>query len=265
MSVVVIGSSGLLGATLAAQHDVISLSRTQCDITDPVSIVTMFGWYKPDIVINCAGIVPKAEEQAGVMQTLRVNALGPKILREVCEEYGARLVHISTNCIFKGYSGGYLEDSIPNPADMYGMSKHLGEVTDAPHLTVRTSFVGLPDAGMRGLLLWAKKQKVLIGYDKLFWNGLTANELGVILFNVLIPQKVTGIVHLHGETVSKYDLLVRAKEILGWETEIVKESDIEGLKEPHIGDQTLGSFYPEYQTAKTVREMLREMKEQNGL
>lgn len=264
MRTVVLGSTGLLGSILAAQHDVIALSRTQCDVTDPVSIVTMFGQYRPDVVINCAGIVPKAAAAAGDMQLLRVNAQSPKVLKEACDEYGAKLVHFSTNCVFVGQAGGYLEDSIPNPRDMYGLSKYLGEITEEPHLTIRTSFIGIPDAGARGLLSWAARQKAIIGYDKFMWNGLTVNEIGVILFNRLLPENKHGIVHLHGETVSKYDVLVAAKEILGWDVDIVRESELDGIT-PHVADYTLDSMYPELQTKKSLRKMLAEMRDKNGL
>lgn len=263
MTVVVLGSTGLLGNTLAAHYDVVALPRGICDLTDHVSISTMFGWYRPEIVINAAGVVPKAH--VSDLQTLRTNALGPQVLREACNEYGARLIHISTNCVFAGQSGGYLEDSIPYPLDMYGMSKCLGEVTESPHLTVRTSFIGLPDLGGRGLLAWASRQKVVIGYDKVKWNGLTTNELGSIIFNTLIPDKVSGILHLHSQVTTKYDVLVTAKDVLGWDTQVIKESEVEELENNHVEDFTLSSSYPHLQTQKSLREMLEEMKKENEL
>ena len=164
-----------------------------------------------------------------------------------------------------GQSGGYLEDSIPHPLDMYGMSKYLGEINDPPHLTIRTSFVGLPDAGGRGLLKWAAGQQTITGYDQVMWNGLTVNELGSIIFSRLIPQNIQGIVHLHGETLSKHDLLVQAKEVFGWDSNILKESEIESATKKHIENYTLDTFYPALQTKKSIREMLVEMKKQNGI
>lgn len=256
--ILVIGSSGLLGATLSAHHNVISVPRSQCDITDIVSIRTLFGKYSPEVVINCAGIVPKALSDD--VQALRVNALGPKLLRAACNEVGARLIQISTDCVFSGTLGNYGEESVPNPTDIYGMSKYLGEIYDSPHLTIRTSFVGLPDAGGRGLLYWASKQSFLIGYDKVFWNGVTTVELGRRLFNVIIPQQVTGILHLHGETVSKYDVLVLANELFGWKKEIFKESSLANISIRHSGNRTLVSKYPQYQTTKTLKEMLEDLR-----
>jgi len=264
MTTLVFGASGLLGSIMTMHYNVIGLTRNVCDITDPTAISTIFGQYKPEVVINCAGVVPKAIDSAGVMQTFRTNSLGPKLLKKACNEHGAKLIHISTDYVFSGTFGGYNEESIPNPPDIYGLSKYLGEVTDTPHLTIRTSFIGLPDAGGRGLLSWAKRHKCIIGYDKVFWNGLTVNELSRIIFEVLIPNKVTGLVHLYGERVSKYDILDKARRVFNWDTEVLQESRIENLDVKHSGDRTLSSLYPEYQTNKTLDQMLQEMLNQNG-
>lgn len=264
MSVVVLGTTGLLGSTLATHFNVQAVSHAKCDITDPVSIAAMFGQYHPTTVINCAGIVPKAVETAGIMQTFAVNALGPKLLQKACEEANARLIHISTDCIFSGTFGNYDEESIPNPPDIYGLSKYLGEVAE-PHLTVRTSFIGLPDAGTRGLLAWAQKHDVLVGYDRVYWNGLTTLELGKIIFKKLIPEGTTGLVHLYGERVTKYELLLKAAEVFGWNKTIIRESDVDNIETKHAGDRTLASLYPQYQTDKSLIQQLYEMKIQNGL
>ena len=264
MTVYILGSTGLLGSLLAMNHNAQAVSRAMCDITDPVSVSTFFARNKPDIVINCAGVVPKVAEKVGDMQTFRVNALGPKLLRSACNEYGARLIHISTDCVFTGVWGNYSEDSLPNPPDVYGLSKLLGELYDEPHLTIRTSFIGLPDAGGRGLLDWASRQTTLMGWDQVLWNGLTTNELGSTIFNKVIPSQITGLLHLHGETVSKYDILCQAKEVFGWDVGILKESNIDKLSMKHVGNKTLASKYPEFQTKKSLRQQLEEMRDQNG-
>lgn len=258
-STLVLGSTGLLGSTLAVYHNVIAIPHSECDITDPVSVTTMFGKYKPEIVINCAGVVPKVVSQVGDMQTLRTNALGPKLLRAACKEYQTRLIQISTDCVFAGSMGNYTENSLPNPVDIYGMSKYLGEVYDPPHLTIRTSFIGLPDPGCRGLLHWASKQSQAVGWDQVWWNGLTTVEFGNILFNKILPSQISGVLHLYGETVSKYDILVQAKEIYGWNLEILQESKLINSPVRHTGNRTLASNYPEFQTSKSLAQMLQEM------
>lgn len=260
-SILVLGSTGLLGATLAAHYNVIPVSRAECDITDPVSVASLLSKYRPEIVINCAGVVPKVVDRVGIMQTLRVNALGPKLLRSACTEYGTRLIQISTDCVFTGSMGHYDEESIPNPADMYGLSKYLGEVYDLPHLTIRTSFIGLPDAGGRGLLHWASEQPWAVGWDQVKWNGLTTTEFGNILFNKIIPSNISGLLHVYGETVSKYDVLMQAKEVYGWDIDILQESKIVNLPAKHTGKRTLTSLFPEFQTLKSLKQMLQEMKD----
>jgi len=104
-----------------------------------------------------------------------------------------------------------------------------------------------------------------VGYDRVLWNGLTTLELGNIIFKKLIPDGVTGLVHLYGERVSKHELLVKASEVFGWNKTIIRESDVDNIETKHVADKTLSSLYPQYQTHKSLIQQLYEMKIQNGL
>ena len=250
---------GLLGSHIAKLYDVPVLSHEECDILEPFDIDAVLVKYKPRVVINAAGVVPKSPYHADVMQLFKVNGQGPKLLQAACDEWGIRLIQISTDCVYSGTRGGYDEVEIPNPNTLYGLSKYLGEITEYPHLTVRTSFVGFPDPHNRGLLAWASQQTQITGYDKYMWDGLTAPELARILIEVVIPLKLSNIIHLFGPILSKYELLRQAKEVFGFPYELIKESDT--TETPHAVNRTLMSEMPEIQTWKPFQQQLEEMKE----
>lgn len=254
---------GLLGSHIAKMYPAVPvLTHTECDITSPFDIDAVLRHYSPQVVVNCAGIVRQSSASTDVMQLLKVNAQGPKILKEACDEGGCRLIQVSTDCVFSGIKGNYCEMDIPNPPDFYGISKYLGEITDFPHLTVRTSFVGLPDVAGRGLLGWASKQDHIVGYDMLKWNGVTASEFARVLFEEIIPRKLSNIVHVCGiETLNKYDMLVQAKEVFGWTADIVKESAVVEEKDLHVGNMTLTTELPELRVKKAFKTMLTEMRD----
>jgi len=257
MNVLVVGN-GLLGSHLIEYFGCDGVSKETCDLTIPYTVQETLLKYRPDVVINCAGIVPKHIQNAEY--TVRANALGPKYLADACNTVNAKLIHISTDCVFDGVEGGYVETDVPYPTDLYGVSKYLGEVTYYPHLTIRTSFVGLPDPNGRGLLSWAQQQKEVVGYDKVFWNGLTTVELGKQLFKIIyLKPNLSGLLHLYGETVSKLDILVEAGLVWGWDQTVVAESTL--TDRPHVLDRTLASHFPDLQTKKPLFQMLTELRD----
>jgi dTDP-4-dehydrorhamnose reductase len=118
--------------------------------------------------------------------------------------------------------------------------------------------VNYPDPKGRGLLASVANEKVVTGYDRVFWNGLTAKELARMLVEEIIPMKLSNIIHLYGETISKYELLKQAKLVLGFNYQLVKESEVTDT--PHESNKTLASMLPELQCKKSFKQMLEEMK-----
>lgn len=259
MKVLVLGSTGLLGSHLVRYFGWTGISHSECDISDYPSMLSVLRSYSPDVVINCAGIVPKSPLINDYMATLRINAYGPHLIAKACSIIGCRLIQISTDCVFSGKYGGYSELAIPKPNTFYGMSKLLGEITEYPHITLRTSFVGLPDPAGHGLLAWAENQSEIVGYDKVYWNGLTTLELGNIL-NKAVSEgwHYPGLYHVHGKIVSKYDLLLAADVVWGWGKKIIKESDTTAF--PHYENRTLVSNTGIF-IEKSLLQMLKELKD----
>lgn len=256
--IVLLGRNGLFGQHFTKLYpDVVALSRQECDLTKPGDVLDMLKQYRPTVLINAAGVVPKAREIHDPFVTLQTNSLGPKLLADLCGLSDCRVIHLSSNDVFSGRAGKYRESDFPNPTDLYGISKMLGEVTDFPNVTVRCSFVGFPDEHKHGLLAWAATQVKAIGYDRVLWNGLTAPELARLVMEKVVPDPArVGVVHMQGETISKYDLIKQAAEVFNWTAEIVRESDVAPM--PHVMDRTLlGTIV----SPKTFRQQLEEMRE----
>jgi dTDP-4-dehydrorhamnose reductase len=208
MKILVTGTNGVLGQEVIkaseGRAEIRGCSINEIDITQRHQIISVIQDFRPNVLINCAGLVKYRPVKDS--QYIRVNALAPHIIAEHCDWFNIRLIHISSDCVFSGLDGPYNEKSIPNPTDLYGRSKLAGEVTRKPHLTVRSSFIGF---GERGLLTWLLRQSGKItGYDLAFWSGLTVPILARILIDLAFKDDF-GILHVYGEPISKYDLLVK--------------------------------------------------------
>jgi len=172
---------------------------------------------RPDAVVNAAGIVKQREAAMEAVESIQVNSLFPHQLAGACREANARLIHISTDCVFSGLRGDYREGDIPDPIDLYGRSKLLGEVSEPRCLTIRTSMIGLELANFSSLIEWfLRQQGVVAGYRRALWNGLTTIELARLIDLLMRDQpELNGVWHVSGQTVSKYDLLVSLAAMLG--------------------------------------------------
>ncbi|MDD5433617.1 MAG: sugar nucleotide-binding protein [Candidatus Pacebacteria bacterium] len=165
-----------------------------------------------DYVVNCIGVtIPFSLNDP--LKTFFINSAFPFILEQV---FGSRLIHVTTDCVFNGKEGfPYNENSLKMPVDIYGISKSLGEPTRC--LTIRTSLIGRELTGFTGFLEWFLQQegKTINGFKEHFWNGITARQFGKICDKIFQnPDKFyrTGIFHVFSNTVSKYDMLLKAQK-----------------------------------------------------
>jgi dTDP-4-dehydrorhamnose reductase len=249
MRVLIIGATGMLGhvvlelARRAADLDVYATVRRRdertlarlgtdpdrvlaCDLTAPGAIDAALAC-RPDAVINCAGIIKQLDTARDPVASIAVNALAPHQLAAGCDRLGARLILVGTDCVFSGRQGDYGEDAEPDPLDLYGRTKLLGEVLRPPHLTVRTSIVGFEPFRARslGLLGWFLGQTgEVAGFTGAHWSGLTTLALARTLLALVRRPDVGGLLHVCGETVSKYDLLQLAQRTFG-KTDVVVRPD----------------------------------------
>lgn len=170
--------------------------------------------FRPDAVINATGIVKQRAESAESISSIEINALFPHRLALLCAEVGARLVHMSTDCVFSGRRGGYAETDVPDAEDLYGRSKLLGEVTAAPGITLRTSIIGHELSRKTGLLEWFLAQRGTIrGYRRAIFSGFTTREMARVIELILTGSgPAHGLFHVSSDPISKYDLLQRLRD-----------------------------------------------------
>lgn len=242
MRLLILGGSGMLGHQLwrglHAQHDTwVTLRRPVADfavhnlfdeakaiqfddITDDTALERALGQAKPEAVINCVGLIKQRDEASDEALTLRVNAEFPHRLAKRCGEAGARLIHFSTDCIFAGTKGNYTESDPSDAADLYGQSKHQGEVADAHSVTLRTSVIGHELGTNLALLDWFLSQRgqAISGFTKAIYSGFTTLEMARIVDRILTQYPaLSGVWHVASEPISKFALLQLCREKLGWE------------------------------------------------
>lgn len=172
-------------------------------------LASMMREIRPEVVINCIGLVKQTPAAADPIPAISINALLPHQLARLCGVAQARLVHVSTDCVFSGRQGGYTEADMPDATDLYGRSKLLGEV-DYPHaITLRTSIIGQELASAKGLVSWLLTQQgVVRGFTRAIFSGLPSCELAAVIRDVVIPRpELRGIFHVASAPISKYDLL----------------------------------------------------------
>jgi len=184
------------------------------DITDKSATEQLIRNMCPDIILNCVGVLIK-DSKLHPDNAIYINAYFPHLLERLAAEVNARLIHISTDCVFSGKKGNYTETDVRDADDTYGKSKGLGEIINDKDLTIRTSIIGpeLKENG-EGLFHWFMHQKGDVnGYTEAFWGGVTTLELAKAI-DVVIEQNTTGLIHLtNGEKIAKYDLLNLVKDI----------------------------------------------------
>jgi dTDP-4-dehydrorhamnose reductase len=186
----------------------------------------------PDVIVNCMGVLI-TEARRNPEHAIFLNAYMPHRLKNIANLLHAKLIHISTDCVFSGKKGSYTETDLKDADDIYGRAKALGEVTDEPHLTLRTSVVGPELKEGEELFHWFMRQDGIIqGYTKALWSGVTTLELAKAV-EWAICSDIHGLYHVtNGMPISKYDLLMLFKKHTHKDIEIEK---VEG----HITNKTL--------------------------
>lgn len=173
------------------------------------TVIRALASIQPDIVINCIGLIKQLPIASDPLSAITVNAQLPHRISLVCRAAGARMIHISTDCVFDGKKGMYTEADISNAEDFYGRTKHLGEVSYPHCITLRTSIIGHELKGRLGLIEWFLSQKNRVkGYTKAIYSGFPTIELARIITDYVLPNPdLSGVYHVSSEPISKYDLL----------------------------------------------------------
>lgn len=182
---------------------------TDIDVTNNDSLIDVFTKHSPNIVINCVGLVKQLSAADNPLIAIPINSILPHRLSKLCQLFEARLIHISTDCVFSGSKGMYLESDLPDAHDLYGRSKLLGEVDYPNSVTLRTSIIGHELAGARSLVGWFLAQTGAVrGFNRAFFSGLPTVELARVIRDFVIPNNnIHGLYHVSSARINKYELL----------------------------------------------------------
>lgn len=271
MKVFIFGSRGMAGHVMkdyfikSTNYEVYTSSRTnenrnhhfKLDVLDTAKVYQVLEQVKPNVIINCIGILNEAAEQ-NRKEAFEVNGVFPHRLAKWADNHQAKVIQISTDCVFDGKKGNYSEADKPNGTSSYALSKRLGELIHTPHITIRTSIIGpeLKQNGI-GLFQWFMNQTgEIYGYKNARWNGITTLQLAKVT-HALTQSNLSGLFHITAPTaISKYELLKLIQSVFQKNDVTITPTD-----KPII-DRTLKNTrsdfsykIPDYET------MLIEMKE----
>ena len=245
MRVLILGGSGMLGHKLwqvcnnrfdtwttvragyraYAKYDLFDPQRLLCgiDAFNFDTVVRVLATVRPDVVINCIGIIKQMPTAKDPFISLTLNSLFPHKLADLCRAAGARLIHISTDCVFSGSKGRYTEDDISDAEDLYGRTKFLGEVSVSGCLTLRTSIIGRELQTTNGLIEWflSNRGGKVRGYTRAIYSGFTTLAISEIIANVIEHHpELSGVYHVSSEPINKYNLLCLLRDAFGVQVEI---------------------------------------------
>jgi dTDP-4-dehydrorhamnose reductase len=183
---------------------------TGIDANDFDGIVRALGSIHPEIVINCIGLIKQLPIANDPLSAITVNAQLPHRIALACRAAKARMIHISTDCVFDGMKGNYTEDDIPNASDLYGRTKMLGEVSYQGSVTLRTSIIGHELKTRLGLVDWFLSQREPVrGFTKAIYSGFTTIEMARIISDFVIPNpELSGVYNVSSAPISKHELLL---------------------------------------------------------
>lgn len=252
MRVLILGGTGMLGhqlwQILRPQFDTWATLRTdfqavaKYDLFDPQyiinhvdafdldSVARAISTVQPSIVINCVGIIKQLPTAKDPITSLVINALFPHKLARLCQVAQARLIHISTDCVFSGRKGMYTEDDVSDAEDLYGRTKFLGEISGPGCLTLRTSIIGRELQTTSGLVEWflSNRNGAVRGYTQAIYSGFPTIVLARLIVNIIEHnQDLEGIYQVSSEPITKYDLLQLMREAYDIPIQIEPSSDVQ--------------------------------------
>lgn len=247
----VLGASGMLGNAIfrvfasSPEYQVFGSIRTRTherlfseelrgrlvDLPDAANLdglARLFAEVNPDVVVNCIGLVKQLASAKDPLTAIPINSVLPHRLEKLCSIAGARLIHISTDCVFDGADGNYSECARPNTDDLYGRSKLLGEVVSDNAITLRTSIIGRELNSAHSLIDWFLNQDGRVrGFTRAIFSGLPTVELARVIRDFVLPDpSLAGLFHVSAQPISKYDLLRVVADVYEKAIEIAPDENV---------------------------------------
>ena len=238
MKILILGSTGILGKTLffylkSKKIKFSCITRKKKDslylknFNNISKLKKMINDENPTHLVNCLGVTKFSKSYNLVKQTKFINTVFPKKIAKFCFEKKIYFIHISTDCVFSGNKGNYLETSKKDAKDLYGRTKAMGEVKNVYCSTIRTSFIGPETKTKKSLLNWFLSQKNKAnGYDQAFFSGLTSLELSKIIYKFFLTKNnyFNKIFNIGGHKISKFLLLSKIKKVFKKRILIIRSS-----------------------------------------
>jgi dTDP-4-dehydrorhamnose reductase len=197
------------------------------DLANEDSIPIILAKVNPEVVINCAGVTKHKKEANDPQIVIPINGAMPHLFASACNHKNIRFIHISSDCVFSGMKGMYVEDDLPDASDLYGQSKALGEVISGNAITLRTSTIGHELCSNYGLLEWFLAQnKDCLGFSKAIFSGLPSVVFAEVIRDFVIPNSdLKGLYHVSADPICKYDLLKLIASVYGKKIKIKKDPE----------------------------------------
>jgi dTDP-4-dehydrorhamnose reductase len=199
------------------------------NVTDFEDLQSVLADLQPDYVVNCVGIIKQRDKAKSAIPSITVNSLLPHKLAEMAREWGGRVIHFSTDCVFSGKRGGYSELDESDADDLYGKSKFLGEVTTENALTLRTSIIGRELVEHKSLLDWflSQSHKTVKGFRRVIYAGITTNQMAEVVADLIQRNPpLSGLYQVVSDPISKYDLLCLLRDAYRLDIEITPDETV---------------------------------------
>jgi dTDP-4-dehydrorhamnose reductase len=251
MKVLVLGGSGLLGHKLVqvfkSRFEVSATFHgnfekySGLDIFDGVKIIENFKAeniesktkviidVEPDVIVNAIGITKHVPAGDDLIKTLSINSIFPHRLAKIATEINSRLICISTDCVFSGEKGNYVETDAADAMDLYGKSKSLGEVVEGNCLTIRTSIIGRELFTRNSLVEWflSNRGGRVKGFTKAIFTGFPTIILAEIIADIIEKHSsLRGLYHVSSDKISKFDLLQLINDAMNVGAEIEADNEL---------------------------------------
>ncbi len=199
---------------------------TDVDVRDADRLWEIMDSFRPGVLINCVGLIKQRAEANDHLTSIEINALLPHRLQRLARPIGARVIHLSTDCVFSGRKGNYTEEDLPDAEDLYGRTKLLGELTADNCLTLRTSIIGPELTRKTGLFEWfiAQRGKRVQGFRQAIFSGFTTREMARIIERAIAQyHQASGLYQVASAPISKFELLSKINLLLGLGIEILPD------------------------------------------
>lgn len=217
MKILIFGSDGMLGNALIDEcmkrgHSFYGFVHKNCDITDLNQVIEAINSCSPDVMINAAGLIPDTDghwRSYSDYHMMQTNAVGPLVLASAAKFMHKFLLHVSTDCVFSGIKSGIRTvTEVPDPKDLYGVSKRAGELCQRGDVVVvRTSFIGQQHGLMRWLLDQPPNAQIN-GYSHAMWSGSLVQSVANGMIDILEDGPISGLHHLStAQPISKFEVL----------------------------------------------------------